>query len=208
MEAVSSVLSPALPTRALEREIDSASRNFDVPNIIADPVRLAGIIEDSIVDGPGVRFVVFVQGCPHNCAGCHNPEAHDFNGGHNVDIYKLADKIIKSRTKRLTFTGGEPFCSARELSKLARLAETEKRGIEILTYTGYLYEELLEKAKTDKDIKDLLTVTNYLVDGKFEQDKKTLDWFYRGSSNQRIFDVTCYPNSQKARLIERREDLR
>jgi len=191
------IISPAMPARV-----------YEIPNIIAEPVRLAGIIEDSVVDGPGVRFVVFVQGCPHNCPGCHNPEARDFDGGFNADIYKLAGKIIKSGTKRLTFSGGEPFVRARELAKIARLIESEKRGIEIITYTGYLYEELLEKAGTDTDVKDLLTVTNYLVDGRFEQDKKTLDWFYRGSSNQRIFDVTCYPNSPKARLIERREDLR
>jgi len=200
MDAASSagsLISPAMPVR-----------NFEVPNIIAEPVRLAGIIEDSIVDGPGVRFVVFVQGCPHHCVGCHNPEAQDFDGGFNADIYKIATKIIKSRTKRLTFSGGEPFCKARELAKIARLIDSDKRGVEIITYTGYLYEELLEKAKTDADIKDLLTVTNYLVDGKFEQDKKSLDWFYRGSSNQRIFDITCYPNSTKARLIEKREDLK
>ena len=176
--------------------------------IISAPIRIAGIVEDSIVDGPGVRFAVFVQGCPHNCAGCHNPGSHDFNGGFKADIYKIADKIIKSRTTKLTFTGGEPFCQARELAKIARLIESEKRGIEIITYTGYLYEELLEKAKTDSGVKELLTVTNYLVDGRFDYKKKTMDWFYRGSSNQRIFDITCYPNSTKARLIERKEDMK
>ena len=196
--SISNVKTPAMPIRAINTN----------ENITAESVRLAGIIEDSVVDGPGVRFVVFVQGCPHNCEGCHNPEARDFHGGFSADIYKIADKIIKSRAKRLTFSGGEPFCKARELAKIARLVESENRGVEIITYTGYLYEELLEKARTDIGVKELLTVTNYLVDGKFEQDKKTLDWFYRGSSNQRIFDVTCYPNSIKARLIERREDLR
>ena len=173
----------------------------------AEPIRLAGIIEDSIVDGPGVRFVVFVQGCPHNCEGCHNQKAQDFNGGFNADIYKLVEKIIRARTTKLTFSGGEPFCKAKELAKVARLVRAVK-DVEIITYTGYLFEDLLEMANTDKDIKDLLTVTNYLVDGRFEKDKKTLDWFYRGSSNQRIFDMTCYPNSTKARLIEKREDLK
>jgi len=213
--AVNSLISgPAMPLRAIETTANTsngtAARNFDfeIPNVMADPVKLAGIIEDSVVDGPGVRFVIFVQGCPHNCAGCHNQEAQDFSGGFNADIYKIADKIIKSRTKRLTFSGGEPFCKGGELAKIARLVDAEKRGIEIITYTGYLYEELLEKARTDTGVKELLTVTNYLVDGRFEQDKKTLDWFYRGSSNQRIYDVTCYPNSTRARLIERREDLR
>ncbi|MCL1792877.1 MAG: radical SAM protein [Oscillospiraceae bacterium] len=173
-----------------------------------EPIRLAGIVEDSIVDGPGVRFAVFVQGCPHGCEGCHNKKAQDFDGGFAADLYKLADKIIRAKTTKLTFSGGEPFCQAHELAKIARLVEPVKRGLEIVTYTGYLYEELLEMAKGDIGVKELLGVTNFLVDGKFEQDKKTLDWFYRGSANQRIFDVTCYPNSTKARQIERREDLK
>jgi len=174
---------------------------------VSEPIRLAGIVEDSIVDGPGVRFVIFVQGCPHNCEGCHNKKAQDFDGGFNADIYKLADKILNSKTSKLTFSGGEPFCKAKELVRVAQLVK-EAKDVEIITYTGYLFEELLEMAETDKDVKELLSVTNYLVDGRFEKDKKTLDWFYRGSSNQRIFDITCYPNSTKARLIEKREDLK
>ena len=178
------------------------------PQVIAEPIRLSGIVEDSIVDGPGVRFAVFVQGCPHGCEGCHNPHTWDFNGGFAADIYKIAAKITDSRAKKLTFTGGEPFTQAAELAKIARLIESDKRGIEIMTYTGYLYEELLEMAETNAGVKELLTVTNYLKDGRFEQDKKTMDRFYRGSSNQRIFDITCYPNSAKAKLIERLEDFR
>lgn len=171
-----------------------------------EPIKIAGIVEDSIVDGPGLRFVVFVQGCPHDCAGCHNKEAQDFNGGIIADIYKIAEKIIKSRVEKVTFSGGEPFYQAAELAKIARLVR-EFKDIEIITYTGYRLEELLEAAEHNNDIKDLLTETNYLVDGKFEQDKKSLDWFYRGSSNQRIFDITCYPNSTRVRLVEKREDL-
>ena len=176
---------------------------------IAEPVRLAGIIEDSIVDGPGVRFVIFAQGCPHNCDGCHNRESQDFSGGFAADVYKTADKIIKSRVSKLTFSGGEPFCQAGALAKIARLAGAGKRGaeLEIITYTGYLYEELLKLAEADAGVKDLLAVTNYLIDGKFDISKKTHDQFYRGSSNQRVFDVTCYPNSTKARIIERLEDF-
>jgi anaerobic ribonucleoside-triphosphate reductase activating protein len=171
-----------------------------------EPIKLAGIVEDSIVDGPGLRFVVFTQGCPHGCAGCHNKESQDFNGGVTADIYRIAEKIIKSRVERVTFSGGEPFCQAAELAKIARLVRDFK-DIEIITYTGYTLEELFETAEHDSDIKDLLEETNYIVDGKFEQDKQGLDWFYRGSSNQRIFDITCYPNSRRARLIEKREDL-
>jgi len=170
-------------------------------------MRLAGIIEDSIVDGPGVRFVVFTQGCPHNCDDCHNRESHDFDGGFAADINKIAEKMINSGVDKLTFSGGEPFCQAGELAKLAKLAGTEKRGVEIITYTGYLYEDLLKMAETDSGVKELLAVTNYLIDGKYDKSKKTHDRFYRGSSNQRVFDVTCYPNSTRARLIERREDF-
>ena len=170
-------------------------------------IRIAGLVNDSIVDGPGIRIAVYTQGCPHDCEGCHNKKAQDYDGGFNADIYKLADKIVRARTTKLTFSGGEPFSKAGELVKVAKLVR-EIKDVEIITYTGYLFEELLEMAKTDKDVKELLSVTNYLVDGKFEQDKKTMDWFFRGSSNQRIFDITCYPNSAKAKLIERREDLR
>ena len=204
MEAINSAIGPALPARVNR----NAAGVFEIPRTVAEPVKLAGIIEDSVVDGPGMRFVVFAQGCPHNCKSCHNPQSHDFSGGFKADIYKIADKIIKSRVTKLTFSGGEPFCQARELAKIARLVSAETRGLEIITYTGYLYEELLERAALDIGVKDLLTVTNYLVDGKFDVNKKTMDWFYRGSSNQRIFDITCYPNSAKARLIERREDLK
>ena len=171
-----------------------------------EPIKIAGIVEESIVDGPGVRFVLFTQGCPHNCEGCHNKEAQDFNGGITADIYKTAEKIIKSHAERLTFSGGEPFCQAEQLAKIARLVR-EFKDVEIITYTGYLLEELFEAAGRDNGIKELLTETNYLVDGKFDINKKNPDWFYRGSSNQRIFDITCYPNSTRARLIEKREEL-
>ncbi|MCL2813324.1 MAG: anaerobic ribonucleoside-triphosphate reductase activating protein [Oscillospiraceae bacterium] len=190
-------------------EAENIQKRENIADLMAQSVRLAGIIEDSVVDGPGVRLVVFAQGCPHGCKGCHNPESWDFEGGFLADIRKTAEKIVKSHIKKLTFSGGEPFCQAREFARLARLVESEARGrLEIITYTGYLYEELLEMAKTDAGVEELLSVTNYLIDGRFEQDKKTLDWFYRGSSNQRIFDVTCYPNSTKARQIQRREDMK
>jgi len=171
-----------------------------------EPIRIAKVIDGSVVDGPGLRFVVFVQGCPHDCEGCHNKIAQDSDGGINADIYKTAEKIIKSRLDKITFSGGEPFSQAAELAKIARLVR-EFKDVEIITYTGYLYEELLEAAEHNEDIGELLAETNYLVDGKFEQDKKSFTEFYRGSSNQRILDITCYPNTKKARHIEKREDF-
>ena len=189
-------------------DLYTGTKILEIPAITVQSVRLAGIIEDSVVDGPGIRFVIFVQGYPHYCAECHNEAAQDFNGGFDADIDGITEKIIESQSEKLTFSGGEPFSQARALAEIARLVKAQNPNIEIITYTGYLYEELLEKARTDSDVKELLTVTNYLVDGKYEQDKKTMDCFYRGSSNQRIFDITCYPNSEKARLIEKRGDLK
>jgi len=174
--------------------------------VAPEPISLYGMVEDSVVDGPGVRFTIFVQGCPHGCEGCHNKDAQDFGCGIAADIYKVAEKIIKSRVRKITFSGGEPFAQAAELARIARLVRAFK-DIDVMTYTGYTFEELLEAAEHDDDMKDLLAETNYLVDGKFEQDKKSFNCFFRGSSNQRIFDITCYPNTKKARLIEKREDF-
>ena len=176
------------------------------PEKKTDMIRLAGIIENSVVDGPGVRCVVFVQGCPHNCEGCHNKKEQDFAGGRFVDINKVAEKIIKAKTSKITFSGGEPFCSAGELAQIADIV-SRKKDIEIFTYTGYTYEELIEAAEKNREIYNLLRVTNYLVDGKFEIEKKTMNSFYRGSSNQRILDITCYPNSKNSRVIKSKEEL-
>jgi anaerobic ribonucleoside-triphosphate reductase activating protein len=171
-----------------------------------EAIQVAGIIEDSIVDGPGIRFTVFVQGCPHKCEGCQNEHTWDFGGGITADMNKLANKILKSGTCRITFSGGEPFCSAGALVKLATKIKCE-RNVEIYTYTGYNLEELVGMAEDDKDVHSLLCETNYLVDGRFEKDNKSLDCFFRGSCNQRIFDISCYPNSKNFKQICRRDEL-
>jgi len=195
-------------TRTSTQTIRKNAKIF--PGADPEPIKISGVVEDSVVDGPGYRFAVFVQGCPHDCEGCHNGAARDFDGGITADIYKIAEKIIKSRSAKekvkVTFSGGEPFEQAGELAKIARLVR-EFREADIITYTGYLLEELLEAAEYDYDVRDLLEETNYIIDGKFEIDKKRTDCFYRGSSNQRIFDVTCYPNSTKVRQVETREDF-
>ena len=73
-------------------------------------LRLAGIVRESIVDGPGIRFTVFCQGCPHGCPGCHNPETHDFKGGSDCSVDRLMEEIDKDPILAgVTFSGGEPF---------------------------------------------------------------------------------------------------
>ena len=86
-------------------------------------LQVAGFAGDSIVDGPGLRFTVFFQGCPHHCPGCHNPGTHDPAGGREVSVAELAAELSGNPlTDGLTLSGGEPFCQAAECAALARIA--------------------------------------------------------------------------------------
>lgn len=173
-------------------------------------IRLAGIIEESIVDGPGMRFVVFVQGCPHNCPGCHNPETHEQSGGALADIEKLADKIAKSACDGVTFSGGEPFEQASELAYLAERIREKRKGrkTHFISYSGYEYEELLDRSNIDDGVFNLLCAVNYLIDGRYIEDRKDYTSFYRGSGNQKIYDVTCFPNSTDAKEIKKISEMK
>ena len=151
-------------------------------------IRIAGLVEESIVDGMGVRFVVFVQGCPHHCPGCHNPNTHDIDGGYDIEIDEIVSKIEKNPLiDGVTFSGGEPFCQAGGLAKLAK--KLKKLGYNIWTYSGYTLEELIGRSKEDEDIKKLLSLIDILVDGRFEEDKMDYTLKFRGSSNQRIIEM-------------------
>ena len=151
-------------------------------------LRLAGVILESIVDGPGMRMTIFTQGCPHNCKGCHNPETHDFSGGyisHPENILKRidADKLLRG----VTFSGGEPFMQPAALAELAE--EVHKRGLDVVTYTGFTFEELVASFDKFSDRRLLLEQTDYLIDGKFILEQRSLELRFRGSANQRILDV-------------------
>ncbi len=164
------------------------------------PIRLYGTVSESIVDGPGIRFVIFVQGCPHHCPGCHNPLSHDPEGGTLTDTAALWDEILAHPyIDGITFSGGEPFTHAAALAEIGRAAR--EKGLNVMTYSGYTWERLLDMADSDPGIKSLLTVTNYLVDGPFVLAERDLTLKYRGSRNQRILDITCYPNSAEAAAL-------
>lgn len=149
-------------------------------------LQLSGTVNDSIVDGPGLRFTIFVQGCPHHCAGCHNPHTHDFNGGTLSDTDELLEKIQGNPLlDGVTFSGGEPFCQAKALAALGR--EIRALGLDIITYTGYTFEELYAR-RTEDGIGELLEVTDFLVDGRFIEAEKSFQLRFRGSRNQRVID--------------------
>ena len=149
-------------------------------------IKICGIEPESIVDGPGFRYVLFVQGCSHKCKGCHNPESWDPNAGTNMSIQEILDDISKyPNTKNITFSGGEPFEQASALNILAKSLKNENRHI--MCYTGYTLEELI--SKNDSDINELLNQIDILVDGEFILEQRDLTLTFRGSSNQRIIDM-------------------
>lgn len=147
-------------------------------------IRIAGIVEESIVDGPGIRMVVFTQGCKHNCKGCHNPESHSFTGGYLMDIEEVLEEIKSNPLlDGITLSGGEPFEQWQACSELAK--GVKELGLSVVSYTGYTFEEIL---KVD-GFRKLLLQTDTLIDGKYEDEEKSLLLQFRGSKNQRIIDV-------------------
>ena len=151
-------------------------------------LRLSGIVDESIVDGPGIRFVVFVQGCPHNCEGCHNPATHNYNGGYDESIENIFNNIKSNRMiSGVTFSGGEPLEQAENLSKLAEKIKT--LGLDILVYSGYTMEYILSKLDEKPHWKELLMNCDTLIDGPFILKKRSLELRFRGSSNQRVIDL-------------------
>ncbi len=153
---------------------------------MACELRICGVESESIVDGPGFRYVVFTQGCPHNCPGCHNPQTHPFEGGKMVTVEQLFQEICENPLlKGVTFSGGEPFCQPAPLAELGRMVH--ERGLDVVTFTGFLYEDLL--AKQDEAVNALLAQTDVLIDGPFLLAEKDLTLHFRGSRNQRLIDM-------------------
>jgi anaerobic ribonucleoside-triphosphate reductase activating protein len=151
-------------------------------------IRVAGIEKESVVDGPGLRFVIFVQGCHRRCVGCHNPDTWDFDGGQEMDTGDIMKQIRETRLiKGVTFSGGEPFEQAAACALLAQ--EIRAMGMDIVTYTGNTYEELQSIAFGDEDVKRLLGATDILVDGPYLEEERDWNAPYRGSCNQRLILV-------------------
>lgn len=168
-------------------------------------IKIAGLVDDSIVDGPGVRYSVFVQGCPHHCEGCHNPQTWDFDGGTIMTTEEIFKKIIADdMLDGVTFTGGEPFCQCRPLAELADMLRVHKPEINIMSYTGFEYEYLVEHANEENGFMELLKRLDSLVDGPFVLEKRSLELNFRGSSNQRFLDVPA--SLREGRAVTVRDD--
>ena len=151
-------------------------------------MRIAGTVQDSIVDGPGFRFTVFTQGCLRHCEGCHNPETLDPDGGTEKSAEEvIAEMLGNPLTDGLTLSGGEPFLQAGDCAKIAGAAKDA--GLNVWAYTGYTFEELNGLAVSSADIARLLNLVDVLIDGAFILSKRSLGIKWRGSTNQRIVDV-------------------
>lgn len=164
-------------------------------------LRISGIIKESIVDGPGIRLVVFTQGCPHKCPGCHNPETHAFDGGTLIGIDEIFNHIKKNPLlDGVTFSGGEPFEQAAALAELSVLIKGI--GLNIIIYTGYSYEYLIENSPQRPGWQELLEQADILIDGKFQLEKKNLLLKFRGSENQRVIDVNKSMQDSEIALLD------
>ncbi|CEN26648.1 anaerobic ribonucleoside-triphosphate reductase activating protein [Paraclostridium sordellii] len=173
-------------------------------------IRLASPITlDSIVDGPGLRAVLWTQGCNHNCKGCHNPQTHDILGGYEEDTDNINNEIIKLKLHRgITLSGGEPFLQSEALAEVAKTCK--KNNLDVWIYSGYTIEELLNKKNSSYfNNLNLLRNVDVLVDGRFIEAKRDISLKFRGSSNQRIIDVKKTLETKQVHLHEEymKEDL-
>ena len=152
-------------------------------------LRIAGVVKESVVDGPGLRYVIFTQGCPHHCPGCHNPQTHDFNGGFEVTVDELYRSIMATQLiDGVTFSGGEPFAQAKACAELARkLRANKERELNLLSFTGYYLEKLQQMIPQHPEIGEFLKLLDAIVDGPFEQQNFSVELRFRGSSNQHFY---------------------
>jgi anaerobic ribonucleoside-triphosphate reductase activating protein len=160
-------------------------------------MRLSGITQESLVDGPGLRYVIFAQGCRHCCPHCQNPETWDADAGKEFTV-KQVIRLLKQQKKPkrgVTFSGGEPFLQAAELAEVAQAAH--EKGWDVVTYTGFTYEELI--ADGSDGVKALLAASDILIDGKYIHELRDTKLQFRGSSNQRIIDAAA--TQKKGRIV-------
>jgi anaerobic ribonucleoside-triphosphate reductase activating protein len=149
-------------------------------------MRYAKIANYDVANGSGLRTTLFVQGCPHHCKGCFNPNTWDFDGGMEYTeetTREIIQLLNKPGIKGLSVLGGEPLAQGKELYDILKRIKTAMPDIDIWMWTGYIYEEL------DQVQKEIVSLVDVLVDGPFIEDKKDIRLKFRGSSNQRIIDI-------------------
>lgn len=153
-------------------------------------IRIAGYVDDSIVDGPGIRFTIFTQGCAHHCFNCHNPETWAFDKGKDVDIDELISKIKRNPLLQgITLSGGDPLYQVNACLELVKKVKELNSDLDIIIYTGFTFEELANNFKKNNDLLSLLKLSDILIDGKYEDSLRDLTLSFRGSTNQRVINL-------------------
>lgn len=150
-------------------------------------IRIAGVEKESIVDGPGIRYVLFMQGCPHKCRGCHNPQTHDFYGGKVVSTDNIIEDILseKKYIDGITISGGEPLVQPEACIEIIKAAK--KVGLHVIVYTGFTWEYIWSKGSCEQRL--AVHMADAVVDGPFIEQLKSYNIKFRGSTNQRLIDV-------------------
>ena len=165
---------------------------------LATPV----LMPDSIVDGEGIRTVIWTQGCSHKCPGCHNPQTHSFDDGFELDIEEVKQEIDELEGQDgITFSGGDPLYQVEACLELAKYIKSKKMSI--WCYTGFTYEALISLSNNNPNIKEFLKTIDVLIDGPFVLEQKSLDCTFRGSKNQRIIDTKESIKQKKVYLVEK-----
>ena len=168
-------------------------------------IRLAADLQsDSIVDGPGLRTVIWTQGCSHHCKGCQNPQTWDFNGGGLVPIDDVLEAIDELEYQTgITFSGGDPMFQVEACDRIAEYCRN--KGYNIWVYTGFTYEEVLKLAEKNPTYLDFLEKIDVLVDGRFILEERDISLLFRGSRNQRLIDMPKTLKSHKVVLLNEYE---
>ena len=161
-------------------------------------IRLAAPLQsDSVVDGFGVRTVIWTQGCSHNCPFCQNPQTHDFTGGAEFTVQEICGELKNLQNQDgITLSGGDPLYQIEPVLEIVKYAKSI--NLNVWCYTGFTYEQILEMSKKNPLYREFLDYLDVLVDGLFVNDLKDLNLLFRGSSNQRLIDV---PKTLKASRI-------
>ncbi len=163
-------------------------------------LNIAGIVDDSIVDGDGCRLTVFVQGCRRRCHGCQNPETQPLEGGHRMDTANILQQVrANPLLSGITLSGGEPFLQPAPLAELAH--EVHALGLDVWSYSGFTLEELTARAEKDEATAALLDEIDVLVDGPYEEAQRDLTLHFRGSRNQRVIDMNRTRETKQIQLL-------
>ena len=167
-------------------------------------MRINRFVSKTRAAGPGTRFCIWMQGCSHACEGCFATELWDKNGGSEIAVSDIIDKIKMAGAdiRGITLLGGEPFDQSAELAEVARFAQSA--GLDVIAFSGYTYEEIIADIKKA----ELLLYIDLLLDGKFEQDKQDFSRPLVGSSNQRFIYLTDRIDEAEMKMYKNRFEIR